>query len=155
MNIFQCTYSLEIKILICFFCHFSPRYVRFCSCQELSQNNIGLFCIINKINNKHVLVNEKICHTIFIFSVFVGSHAEYLIALMNSLLFAMLFSFAVPLILLVKKVERIFSLLIATFLISLAVLLLTPLGFPYSGGPDVLAPQRFMIAVSIRKTFRI
>ncbi|KAF7284418.1 hypothetical protein GWI33_022202 [Rhynchophorus ferrugineus] len=81
-----------------------------------------------------------------------GSHAEYLIAVMISALFAMLFSFAVPLILLVRKVERIFSILIAVFLISLAVLILTPLGFPYSGVPGKLAPQRFMIAHT-KRTF--
>lgn len=77
-----------------------------------------------------------------------GSHAEYLIALMVSLLFALLYSFAVPLILLVRGVERIFSILTGLFLISLALLILTPLGFPYSGEPNALAPQRFMIAVS-------
>ncbi|KAL1493675.1 hypothetical protein ABEB36_009373 [Hypothenemus hampei] len=75
-----------------------------------------------------------------------GSHAEYLIATMVSVLFAKLFSFVVPLILLVRKVERIFSSLIAIFLISIAVLLLTPLGFPYSVDSGILAPQRFMIA---------
>ncbi|XP_060528863.1 endoplasmic reticulum metallopeptidase 1-like [Cylas formicarius] len=81
-----------------------------------------------------------------------GSHAEFLIAVMVSVLFAMLFSFAVPLILLVKKVDRIFSLLIGLFLISLAFLILTPLGFPYSGDPNVLAPQRFMMAHT-KRTF--
>lgn len=78
-----------------------------------------------------------------------GSHAEILIAVLVSTLFATLISFAVPLILLVRKVERIFSLLFGVFLISLAVLILTPLGFPYSGEPGSLAPQRFMIAVSL------
>lgn len=65
---------------------------------------------------------------------------------MISLLFSLLFSFATPLIILVRGVERIFSLLIGIFLISLAALILTPLGFPYSGEPNALAPQRFMIA---------
>lgn len=77
-----------------------------------------------------------------------GSHAEFLIAIMVSTLFTLLFSFAVPLILLVKGVERIFSLLTGLFLLSVALLILTPLGFPYSGEPSSLAPQRFMIAVS-------
>lgn len=81
-----------------------------------------------------------------------GSHAEYVIAVMIAVIFAKLFSFAIPLILLVRKVERIFSFLIATFLISLAVLLLTPLGFPYSGEPGHLAPQRFMMAHT-KRTF--
>lgn len=81
-----------------------------------------------------------------------SSQAEYLIATMVSLLFTMLFCFATPLILLVRKVERIFSILIGIFLISLAVLILTPLGFPYSGEPNFLAPQRFMIAHT-KRTF--
>lgn len=81
-----------------------------------------------------------------------GSHAEFLTAAIVSLLFAMLFSFVVPLILLVKKLDGILKSLIGVYLISLAVLLLTPLGFPYSGGPGVLAPQRFMIAVSENET---
>ncbi|RZB38929.1 endoplasmic reticulum metallopeptidase 1-like, partial [Asbolus verrucosus] len=74
-----------------------------------------------------------------------GSHAELLIAVMVSTLFTFLFSFAVPLILLVRGVERIFSLLTGLFLLSVAILILTPLGFPYSGEPTSLAPQRFMI----------
>jgi hypothetical protein len=81
-----------------------------------------------------------------------GSHAEFLIAIMVSIMFTFLFSFAVPLILLVRSIERIFSLLIGLFLLSLAVLILTPLGFPYSGEPTSLAPQRFMIAHS-KRTF--
>ncbi|XP_018563035.1 endoplasmic reticulum metallopeptidase 1 isoform X1 [Anoplophora glabripennis] len=81
-----------------------------------------------------------------------GSHAEYLIAVMVSSLFAMLFTFVVPLILLIRKVERIFSLLTGLFLLSLAILILTPLGFPYSGDQNSLAPQRFMIAHT-RRTF--
>ncbi|XP_050315595.1 endoplasmic reticulum metallopeptidase 1-like isoform X2 [Anthonomus grandis grandis] len=75
-----------------------------------------------------------------------GSHAEFLIAVMVSLMFALLFCFAVPLILLVRTVDRIFNFLVATFLISFGVLLLTPLGFPYSVSNGILAPQRFMIA---------
>lgn len=76
-----------------------------------------------------------------------GSQAEFLIAVMVSFLFAMLFSFVVPLALLVRGIERIFSLLTGLFLISLALLILTPLGFPYSGETGALAPQRFMMAV--------
>ncbi|KAJ8960218.1 hypothetical protein NQ318_003942 [Aromia moschata] len=80
------------------------------------------------------------------------SHAEYLMAVMSSSFFGMLFSFVVPLILLVRGAERIFSLLTGLFLLSLAILILTPLGFPYSGEPNALAPQRFMIAHT-RRTF--
>lgn len=78
-----------------------------------------------------------------------GSHAEILIAFMVSSMFATLFSFVVPLVLLVRGAERIFSLLTGLFLISLAALILTPLGFPYSGEHGALAPQRFMMAVRI------
>ncbi|XP_015836953.1 endoplasmic reticulum metallopeptidase 1 isoform X4 [Tribolium castaneum] len=81
-----------------------------------------------------------------------GSYAEFLIAIMVSLLFTLLFSFAVPLILLVRGIERIFSLLTGLFLLSLAILILTPLGFPYSGESTSLAPQRFMIAHT-KRTF--
>lgn len=78
-----------------------------------------------------------------------GSHAEFLMAIMVSILFNLLFAFASPLILLVKRAERVFSLLTGLFLISVAILILTPLGFPYSGDSSLLAPQRFMIAVRI------
>ncbi|XP_044264233.1 endoplasmic reticulum metallopeptidase 1-like isoform X5 [Tribolium madens] len=81
-----------------------------------------------------------------------GSYAEFLIAIMVSMLFTLLFSFAVPLILLVRGIERIFSLLTGLFLLSLAILILTPLGFPYSGESTSLAPQRFMIAHT-KRTF--
>lgn len=73
-------------------------------------------------------------------------------AAMMSLLFGKLFCFVTPLILLVRKVDRIFSFLTAIFLMSLAVLLLTPLGFPYSRSSGLLAPQRFMIAVSAKNS---
>ncbi|KAL3286357.1 hypothetical protein HHI36_000864 [Cryptolaemus montrouzieri] len=79
-----------------------------------------------------------------------GSYAEFLIAIMTSLQFCMLLCFAVPVILLVQKVKKVFSLLMGIFLVSIAVLLLTPLGFPYSGNPNSPAPQRFMIIHSER-----
>jgi hypothetical protein len=60
-----------------------------------------------------------------------------------------LFSLQVPLILLVKNPERILSLLSGLFLIAVGLLILTPLGFPYSADPAAPAPQRFMIAVSV------
>ncbi|KAG5898670.1 hypothetical protein JTB14_030620 [Gonioctena quinquepunctata] len=81
-----------------------------------------------------------------------GSHAEYLIAVMVTCMFSTLFSFVAPLGLLVRGIERIFSLLIGLVLLSLAILILTPIGFPYSGDPAALAPQRFMIAHA-RRTF--
>lgn len=39
--------------------------------------------------------------------------------------------------------------LIIMLLVSFLVLVFTPLGFPYSGDPNNLAPQRFMVAVSV------
>nr|XP_023012163.1 endoplasmic reticulum metallopeptidase 1-like [Leptinotarsa decemlineata] len=81
-----------------------------------------------------------------------GSHAEYLIAIMVTCMFSTLFTFVVPLGLLVRGIERIFSLLTGLFLLSLAILILTPLGFPYSGEAGALAPQRFMITHT-RRTF--
>lgn len=77
-----------------------------------------------------------------------GNNSEILISLMVSILFAFQISTAVPLILLVRDSHRIFSLLLGIFLISIAVLLLTPLGFPYSGDPRAPAPQKFMLSVS-------
>lgn len=78
-----------------------------------------------------------------------ASFAEYLIAIMASMQFCVLLCFAVPIILLVRKMRKIFSLLMGVILLSIAVLLLTPFGFAYSGNPKWLAPQRFMILVSI------
>lgn len=77
-----------------------------------------------------------------------GSHAELVISVLVTSIFATLFSFVAPLGLLVRGIERIFSLLTGLFFLSLALLILTPMGFPYSGEPGALAPQRFMIAVS-------
>lgn len=77
-----------------------------------------------------------------------GLNSEVLISIMASLLFALLIGYVTPLILLVKKIEYIFKLLIGIFLMSIAVLLLTRFGFPYSGEQNFLAPQKFMLAVS-------
>lgn len=79
-----------------------------------------------------------------------GSHAEFLLSIFVTSIFANLFTFVVPLGVLVRGIERIFSLLTGLFLLSLALIILTPLGFPYSGEPGALAPQRFMIAHTYR-----
>lgn len=81
-----------------------------------------------------------------------GNNSELLIALMVGFEFVLLFSFAIPIILLVKETYRILNLLLGLFLLSIAVLIFTPLGFPYSGDPNSLAPQRFMLAHT-RRTF--
>lgn len=77
-----------------------------------------------------------------------GNNSEVMLGLLVTLLYVLLVSYVVPLILLVRGVERVFSLFLGLFLLSIAVLILTPLGFPYSAEPGSLAPQRFMIAVS-------
>lgn len=77
-----------------------------------------------------------------------GTNSEILMALLVSSMHTLLFSFAAPLVVLVRKVDRVFSILWGLFLISVAVLLLTPAGFPYSATKGNLAPQRFMMAVS-------
>lgn len=58
--------------------------------------------------------------------------------------------FQMPIVILIKNAERIISVLTGIFLIAIGILILTPLGFPYSGNPLSLAPQRFMIAVKSR-----
>ncbi|KAK9707901.1 Peptidase family M28 [Popillia japonica] len=81
-----------------------------------------------------------------------GNNSEILISLMISILFALQVSFAVPLILLVMDSYKVFNLLLGVFLISVGVLLLTPLGFPYSGDPRAPAPQKFMLSHT-KRTF--
>lgn len=65
------------------------------------------------------------------------------------LLYLIILFFQSPLVLLLQKVYTVFSTLTAVFLVSFLVLVFTPLGFPYSGDPDNLAPQRYMVAVSV------
>lgn len=77
-----------------------------------------------------------------------GFNSEILIAVLVCFLYCLLLSYVVPIILLVRNSARVFSVLLGVFLLALAVLILTPLGFPYSGDPTAPAPQRFMIAVS-------
>lgn len=59
------------------------------------------------------------------------------------------FFFQNPLVLLIQKVYTVFYTLAIVLLVSFLVLVFTPLGFPYSGDPNNLAPQRFMVAVSV------
>lgn len=73
-------------------------------------------------------------------------NSEILIGFSVTFLFALLISYVIPLTLLIRNVERVFSLFLGVFLLSLAVLILTPIGFPYSGDPTSPAPQRFMIS---------
>ncbi|KAF5278793.1 hypothetical protein FQA39_LY18351 [Lamprigera yunnana] len=79
-------------------------------------------------------------------------NSEVLIAILITYFFSLLISYVVPLSLLIRSVERAFSLLLGVFFLSIAVLIFTPLGFPYSGDPNGPAPQRFMIA-HVKRTF--
>jgi len=75
-----------------------------------------------------------------------GNHAESVMSLITSAMFTLVFSFYNPLVLLLQKVYTLFSTLAVVLLVSFLVLVFTPLGFPYSGDPDNLAPQRYMVA---------
>lgn len=59
----------------------------------------------------------------------------------------MKFFFQLPIVLLIRNAERVLSVLMGIFLISIGILILTPLGFPYSGDPTSPAAERFMIMV--------
>uniref|UniRef100_A0A0C9PTF3 FXNA-like protease n=1 Tax=Fopius arisanus TaxID=64838 RepID=A0A0C9PTF3_9HYME len=72
-------------------------------------------------------------------------NSEVVIANMISILFCLMLSFTMPIVLLVRNAGRVISVVIGLFLLSAAVLILTPLGFPYSGDVTSPAPQRFMI----------
>ncbi|KAG7189889.1 hypothetical protein KM043_006060 [Ampulex compressa] len=78
-------------------------------------------------------------------------NSEVVMANMLSLLFCLLLSFVLPIGLLVKNAERVTNVLIGIFLIAVGLLILTPLGFPYSGDPLSPAPERFMIAHTQRQ----
>lgn len=80
-------------------------------------------------------------------------NSEVVIANKLSLLFCLLFSFTMPIVILIKNAERIISVLTGIFLIAIGILILTPLGFPYSGNPSAPAPQRFMIAHTQRQYY--
>lgn len=57
-------------------------------------------------------------------------------------------SFINQLIIVTKRPNVITGLPFAVFLVSIAVILFTRLGFPYSGQPHSLSPQRYMFSVS-------
>ncbi|XP_015591672.1 endoplasmic reticulum metallopeptidase 1-like, partial [Cephus cinctus] len=82
-------------------------------------------------------------------------NSEVVMANMISLLFCLLLSFTLPVVLLIKNVERVISVWIGIFLIAMGVLILTPLSFPYSGDPQSPAPARFMIAHTQRTYYYV
>ncbi|XP_039276206.1 endoplasmic reticulum metallopeptidase 1 [Nilaparvata lugens] len=81
-----------------------------------------------------------------------GNHAEIVLGMISSAMFTLLLSFLVPGILLVQIPKRVVSFLSAIFFIAILVLILTPLGFPYSSDPAAPAPQRHMI-LHVERTF--
>lgn len=82
-------------------------------------------------------------------------NSEVVMANMLCILFSLLLSFTLPFVLLIKNAERILSVLVGIFLITIGVLILTPLGFPYSGDLSSLAPERFMIAHTQRQYYDV
>ncbi|XP_017763460.1 PREDICTED: endoplasmic reticulum metallopeptidase 1-like [Eufriesea mexicana] len=82
-------------------------------------------------------------------------NSEVVMANMLCILFSLLLSFTLPFVLLIKNAERILSVLVGIFLITIGILILTPLGFPYSGDLSSLAPERFMIAHTQRQYYDI
>ncbi|CAD1468779.1 unnamed protein product, partial [Heterotrigona itama] len=82
-------------------------------------------------------------------------NSEVVMANMLCILFSLLLSFTLPFVLLIKNAERILSVLVGIFLITVGVLILTPLGFPYSGDLSSLAPERFMIAHTQRQYYDV
>ncbi|XP_043257384.1 endoplasmic reticulum metallopeptidase 1-like [Colletes gigas] len=82
-------------------------------------------------------------------------NSEVVMANTLSIIFCLLLSFTLPVVLLIKNAERVLSVLLGIFLITIAVLILTPLGFPYSGDLTSLAPERFMIAHTQRQYYDV
>lgn len=74
-------------------------------------------------------------------------NSEIIVAIMICVFFGIMFSFVTQLILLAENPDLIISLPIGLSFFAIALILLTPLGFPYSGEPNALAPQRFIISV--------
>ncbi|KAI5709192.1 hypothetical protein M8J76_012345 [Diaphorina citri] len=74
-----------------------------------------------------------------------GNHAEEVVAFITTTIFSLLFYLLAPLILYVRSPKKVLSLLSTGFLISVLLLVLTPLGFPYSGEISSPTPQRYMV----------
>nr|CAD7425171.1 unnamed protein product [Timema monikensis] len=74
-----------------------------------------------------------------------GNNAEVIVAILSSAQFVLLFSFLMPLILLVRSPQKVLGFLGSLFLLAVLLLVFTPLGFPYSGEMPSPRPQRFLI----------
>ncbi|KAL1449233.1 hypothetical protein WDU94_000449 [Cyamophila willieti] len=62
-----------------------------------------------------------------------GNHAEEVISFITTTVFTLLFNLMAPTILFIRSPKKVLSSLGTVFLVSLLLLVLTPLGFPYSG----------------------
>ncbi|XP_076681167.1 endoplasmic reticulum metallopeptidase 1 isoform X2 [Andrena cerasifolii] len=82
-------------------------------------------------------------------------NSEVVMGNLLCIVFCLLLSFSLPIVFLIKNAERVLSVLAGIFLITIGMLILTPLGFPYSGDPSSLAPERFMIAHSQRQYYDV
>nr|CAD7263210.1 unnamed protein product [Timema shepardi] len=74
-----------------------------------------------------------------------GNNAEVIVAVLSSAQFVLLFSYLIPLILLVRSPQKVLGFLGSLFLLAVLLLVFTPLGFPYSGEMPSPRPQRFLI----------
>ncbi|XP_075216314.1 endoplasmic reticulum metallopeptidase 1-like [Lycorma delicatula] len=81
-----------------------------------------------------------------------GNHSELVLGLISSAMFTLFLSFLIPCILLIHDAKRVLSLLSAMYLGAILTLVLTPLGFPYSGDPASPAPQRHLV-LHVDRTF--
>uniref|UniRef100_A0A8D8VNW2 FXNA-like protease n=1 Tax=Cacopsylla melanoneura TaxID=428564 RepID=A0A8D8VNW2_9HEMI len=74
-----------------------------------------------------------------------GNHAEEVISFLTTTIFSLLFNLMTPCILFVRSPKKVLSSLGTIFFVSILLLVLTPLGFPYSGELSSPTPQRYMI----------
>lgn len=84
-----------------------------------------------------------------------ANNGELILSVLCAVMFCLLFSYSIPIILLVRNPRQVVSLLISIFTVSMAALLFTPLGFPYSGDPTGLAQQRYAILHAERSFYDI
>ncbi|KAF5280389.1 hypothetical protein FQR65_LT03198 [Abscondita terminalis] len=80
---------------------------------------------------------------------------EFIIGVYTSLSTIVTFSHYTPFITIVNKNSSVVKFLFGVFLITILLITVTPLGFPYSGDPQAPTPQRFWIYVSITTLYYI
>ncbi|XP_077299515.1 endoplasmic reticulum metallopeptidase 1-like [Arctopsyche grandis] len=72
-------------------------------------------------------------------------YPELIVGVLISLMFILVLGWIGPLILGAESPWKLVKWTLGVTLVSVALVILTPLGFPYSGNPSRPAPQRFMI----------